>query len=78
MPGCHLTWNCKMNQQDANTREETITDGKAHFIHTKESPEMKTLTILDQCDYVYMHIGLSVRMNRRAIVTNSWVFEMKG
>lgn len=39
---------------------------------------MKTLTVLDQCDYVYMHIGLSIGMNCRAIVTSSWAFEMKG
>lgn len=34
--------------------------------------------ILDLCDYVCIHFGLPVHMNCRAIVTNFWVFEMKG
>lgn len=53
MPGCQLTWNCQINQQDSNTREETVVDGKAHLIHTKESPKIKAVTILDWCDYAY-------------------------
>lgn len=51
-------------------REETIADGKAHFIPMKENPKTKTLTILDLCDYVCIHIVLPVQMNCRAIVTN--------
>lgn len=59
-------------------REETIADVKAYFIHTKESVKMRTLTILDQCDYVYMHIGLSLQIGCRFVVRNSWGFEIKG
>lgn len=58
-------------------REETIADVKSHFIHTKECVKIRTLTILDPCDYVYMHIGLSLQKSYRFIVTDSWGFEIK-
>lgn len=61
---------CKTNQWDTNMREETIADDKAHFIPMKQNPKMKTLTILDLCDYVCIRIGLPVKMSCRPIVTN--------
>lgn len=74
MPGCQLTWNCQINQQDSNRREETVVDGKARLIHTKESPKIKEVTILDWCDYAYW---LYLLMNCRAVATNSWDLRTK-